>query len=69
MILCDIKKMDYSDDEVQAMELFEGNYHLWLEWPEALDYCSIMDRFAKVAVIRYYPSCVLFINRFEMSFL
>lgn len=45
--------MDYCDDEVQAMELFEGNYRLWLEWPEALDYCSIMDRFAKVAVIRF----------------
>lgn len=45
--------MDNSDDEIQAMELIDGDYNLWLQWPSPPSYWERLNRpVIKIAAIR-----------------
>jgi len=44
---------NYSDEEIKGMELLEGNYQLWIEWPPSPQYWNDESKpIIKLALIR-----------------
>lgn len=40
-------------DEIQAMELLDGDYSVWLQWPQPTYWDSPNRQDIQIAVIRY----------------